>query len=483
VLDRVNGTPSGTNTPDQHEGAHIPTKAEQDKVQELLSPARGKDDTPWDGKDDPVKRTSLRTNLHLAMRVALDEIMVKVEGWAKAPRMDIAKLEPTGKEAKRLTDDQFKPLVAAAARTSSQEAGLAAFDYTAGVNLHDAADTTKRPPDASQAAAFIVISDPSCKDLVKEHHLDRDRTTEENDFFWLEVVDPFAAGHKPDLDSYDQFGFSKAKRGNVFAQTTLDDPEFPHEESAPGEPTLAERHLQWKMLHTLVHEYIHLLEHPAFEKARGSNDVMREGFTEMFTKEVMVPVTAAAKAGDAKIRIGVEGGDFPKGFSPSLIPEYAPAKQYAAFLANAEQIRATVGDGNVKGAYFGGHVELLGLTTQGEPATPAAEGTADLVRVPPVVHTPMGLAVMTGSSPEAIIAANPGLPPNGPLPAKLHVPGCRYHRVIDVSDEATGEKVVESTQQVATQNGVTVADLERANPGLNLRVPKVGEELLIPLRA
>ena len=129
-------------------------------------------------------------------------------------------------------------------------------------------------------------------------------------------MDPFAAAHKPELDKYDQFGFSKAKHGNVFAQTTLDDPEFPHEESAPGEPTLAERHLQWKMLHTLVHEYIHLLEHPAFEKARGSNDVMREGFTEMFTKEVMVPVTAAAKAGDAKIRIGVEGGDFPKGFSP-----------------------------------------------------------------------------------------------------------------------------------------------------------------------
>jgi hypothetical protein len=95
----------------------------------------------------------------------------------------------------------------------------------------------------------------------------------------------------------------------------------------------------------------------------------------------------------------------------------------------------------------------------------------------------MGLAVMTGSSPDAIIAANPGLPPNGPLPATVHVPGCRYHRVIEASDEATGEKVTESTAQIATQNGVTVADLERANPGLNLRVPKVGEELLIPLRS
>ena len=177
ALDRVNGTPSGTNTPDQHEGAHIPTADEQNKVQELLSPARGKDDAEWDGKNDPAKRTSLRTNLHLAMRVALDEIMVKVEGWAKAPRMDIAKLEPTGKEAKRLTDDQFKPLVAAAARTSSQESGLAAFDYTAGVNLHDAADTTKRPPDAEPGRGLHRDSATSrARTTCREHHLDRDRT-------------------------------------------------------------------------------------------------------------------------------------------------------------------------------------------------------------------------------------------------------------------------------------------------------------------
>ena len=241
--------------------------------------------------------------------------------------MDIAKLEPTGKEAKRLTDDQFKPLVAAAARTSSQEAGLAAFDYTAGVNLHDAADTTQRPPDASQAAAFIVISDPSCKDLVREHHLDRDRTTEENDFFWLRGRGPVRGRAQAGpgqvrpvrlLQGQARQRCSRRRRSTTPSSRTRS----PRRASRRS----AERHLQWKMLHTLVHEYIHLLEHPAFEKARGSNDVMREGFTEMFTKEVMVPVTAAAKAGDAKIRIGVEGGDFPKGFSPSLIPEYAPGQ-------------------------------------------------------------------------------------------------------------------------------------------------------------
>ena len=51
---------------------------------------------------------------------------------------------------------------------------------------------------------------------------------------------------------------------------------------------------------------------------------MREGFCELFTKDVMVPVTAAAKGGDAKLRTAVEGGDFPDGFSPDLIPTTRP---------------------------------------------------------------------------------------------------------------------------------------------------------------
>ena len=110
------------------------------------------------------------------------------------------------------------------------------------------------------------------------------------------------------------------------------------------------------------------------------------------------------------------------------------------------------------------------------------------MKVPPVVHTPFALGVMTGSSADAILAANPGLKPNGPLPALVRVPGCRYHRVVeaverDPATAAVSDRAVESAEQIATQNGVTVADLERANPGLNRRVPKAGEDLLIPLRA
>ncbi len=497
ALDRVTGTAREPTDPDQHADVHRPSKDEGDEIQKLLFPGRGKDDTPWDGAGKSAtataNRADLKTRMHAAMSAALARLAPDVEKWSKADRMPIKGLEPTGHEAKRLADDKFKPLVAAAARTKSQEAGLAAFDYTAGVNLFDAADKSARPPDAFQASGFLALSEPASKQAVADHHLDRDRTPAEKDFFYGEIVQEFAdaKGNKEPLEKYHQFGFSQAKDGKVLAQTTLDDPKFPNKQVTPGEPTPAVRHLQWKMLHTLVHEYIHLLEHPALRQARGNNDVLRVGFCEMFTKEVMVPVTAAAKGGDATIRIGVEGGDFPKGFSPDLIPDYAPADQYAEFLKNAEGVRDALGAGGpaaVHAAFFQGHVELLGLTPEGKRAAPAAAGSDDLVTVPHVIHTPFALAVMTGSSPDAIMAANPGLKPNGPLPAKVHVPGCRYHRVAEaVEREPGGGKVVdrqgERAEQIAEQNGITVADLERANPGLNKRVPKAGEELLIPVRS
>ena len=141
----------------------------------------------------------------------------------------------------------------------------------------------------------------------------------------------------------------------------------------------------------------------------------------------------------------------------------------------------------MRAAFFQGHVELLGLTPEGKKTAPAVAGNDDLVKVPPVVHTPHALAVLTGSSADAIMAANPGLPVEGPLPAKLHVPGCRYHRVVEAVEKCAArpaspaDRQAESIEQIATQNGVSVGDLERANPGLNRRVPKAGEELLIPV--
>ncbi|MEA2310928.1 MAG: hypothetical protein QOE28_896, partial [Solirubrobacteraceae bacterium] len=490
ALDRLTGTPGQPTGPDLHAGAHVPTKTESDQVQKLLHPeSGGADDTPWDGRKaagglGAVARLTLKNEMKAAMEPALTKIMVDVKQWKDAPRLDVKDLEPAGHEAKRLADDAFSPLVKSAARTQSQESGLAAFDYTAGVNLFDAA---KRPVDAFQGAAFIAFTDPAAKAATNAHHLRRDRSDEEGTFFDDEIASPFAADHKDDLETFERFGFSVAKGGKVFAQTTLSDPKFSNDAGPKGAPSPGARHLKWKMLHTLVHEYIHLLEHPAYTDARQGNDIMREGFCEMFAKEVMIPVTAAAKGGDSKLRVAVEGGDFP-GFTPDLVPDYKPAPQYADFLKAAEGIRDAVGVANAKAAFFQGHVELLGLTTQGKQAPPAADGSDGMVKVPAAVSTPFALAVLTGADQAAITAANPGLPPNGPLPSRVRVPGTRYHRVVeaiqrDPDTDKTVARQGETGEEIAAQNGITLADLMRANPGLNRRVPKPGEELLIPVRA
>ena len=127
ALDRVTGTPSGTVGPDQHEGTHLPTAVEQDEIQKRLFPARGAEDAAWDGAgaspEALANRARQKAATHAAMSAALVKINQDVAKLAAADRMPIAKLEPAGKEAKRLADEQFQPLVAAAARTQSQESG------------------------------------------------------------------------------------------------------------------------------------------------------------------------------------------------------------------------------------------------------------------------------------------------------------------------------------------------------------------------
>ena len=67
----------------------------------------------------------------------------------------------------------------------------------------------------------------------------------------------------------------------------------------------------------------------------------------------MFPATIAAKAGDTRLRVAVEGGDFP-GFSPALVPDFVPRGQYEAFMAAAEEIRATAGPAAVKAGVLPG---------------------------------------------------------------------------------------------------------------------------------
>lgn len=89
------------------------------------------------------------------------------------------------------------------------------------------------------------------------------------------------------------------------------------------------------------------------------------------------------------------------------------------------------------------------------------------------------LSVMTGASESDILAANPGLTADGPLPAEVHVPGVSYHVVVAATDFRGGR--AESRREISLQHGVSEAALDTANPGLNWSFLRPGRRVLVPV--
>lgn len=121
------------------------------------------------------------------------------------------------------------------------------------------------------------------------------------------------------------------------------------------------RRFMWESFQTLVHEYIHTLNHSRYrayssklsrtDPARGHT--LREGATEYLTKTVLSTVSY----GDAALRKQVEGPYHDPGTveTPPTYGGYAQAVE-------AEQVVGVVGASNMYAAYFLGQIELIGGT-------------------------------------------------------------------------------------------------------------------------
>jgi hypothetical protein len=492
---------------DQHLGAQIPTAPQQSTIHNLLHPnaaagpgAAPGARSPWDGASvggvvspaATANRTALRNAMFAALTARLNMVMPLVNAAAARRRLPMTSLEGAGRGAKRVVDAVFGSLSTAAAWTPGQATQHATFQFQGagpGQNLFDAYDPVQRataghPVNPEDLTNWMTETDAGARAAAAAHHFDPYGSNEERTFLYNVVVAPFAAARQADLVLYDLFGFAISGDRIVVGSSVA--PGLPDAPGAGGAPSLAERAKKWGTWRTLVHEYIHTLEHPASRIASQGNRIIKEGFCEMFTREVLVPLLPVA-GNDAALRTEIEGADYGPP-PPGIIPNYNPG-DYAGYLQQAEAIRdnAIGGAGRanaVKAAYFQGHVEFLGLTPAGALAPPAAPGSADLITVPAGIPTLAALAVATGV-PEAVIRqANPALGP-GPLPAQLRIPGCRYHVVVEATPWHRGlgwrrDARVETRQQIATQNGVTPAALDLANPGLNWGGLHAGDRVLIP---
>jgi peptidoglycan hydrolase-like protein with peptidoglycan-binding domain len=499
VLDRLGGVPPAAAAgPDQHAGAALPGAATVEAVQAALNPATAADDgkvAAWDGaatraSDEPAayNRLVLRTQLVNAMAASLAVYTPQINAKASARAVPVATFEGAGRQAKRVVDDVFGSIAGAGVLTEGQHGARQAFGFTAGVNLLDASDTSVRPVESLWAATWLADHEPAALAVRKAHGFNPARGDAERRFFEDEVVAPFAAAHKAELEKFGQYGFGYAEPGpRVLIVPRIMGKAGFSDDAPEGGLSRAERRRRWQLWQVLVHEYLHTLTHPAFDEAARGNGIMIEGCCEMFAREVVERLIPLARAdADPALRAGIEGtgadGELLPGFTPDLVPDHD--KAYEQDVRQALKVRAAAGADAVRAAYFQGHVELIGLTRGGDKAAPAPDGADDLVTVPPVVRSAAALAIMCGTYHAEVLAANPGLTAEGPLPPTVRVPGCRYHVVVAATEEtATGAiraRRAEGRAEIAAQNGVTEDALDRANPGLHWHRLRAGDRVLIP---
>ncbi|MFL6074932.1 MAG: hypothetical protein ACJ73S_16160 [Mycobacteriales bacterium] len=505
---RDGGTAAAVQRVDQRTGTALPDAAQQADIQNELNPAvaavHGGPAPAWDGASTrgtvPAAagraRADLIRELTAALNTRLTNAMRGVVAPAKRqPKLPMTSFEGAGRAAKQVVDAEFGAWTSAAALTAPQQHVRNAHQFRAsgpGQNLFDATDMRQRagagqPLNPTDLANWMAASDNGAQTVQANHHFSPLRSAEENNFLRDQILRPFIAAHRRELLEWDLYGFGMADplTGRIVAGPQL---MAGHSTAAGagGDSSDAVRATQWEMWKLLIHEYIHTLEHPNTRAASRGNRVILEGFCEMFTQDVLFPALAGA-AGNVALVDEVEGRHNSVPPTPAILGVYATPGDYVAYLAHARQIRDHIlgggGPNAVRAAFFQGHVEFLGLSPTGTRAAPAAANSADLVGIPAGVTTMTEFATATGVSAADIVNANPGTGVTatsaGPLPARLHAPGCREHVVVMATDQG-GNQAVETKAQIATQNGVATTDLDRANPAMNWPGLAAGDRVLIP---
>lgn len=438
-----------------------------------------------------VARRDLKRDLRAELIRQLDAEVSRINALKEAydrRRMPMTSFEGPGEVAKTVVDDEVGSYVDAAAATPSQSAARHAHRFTASGrnrNLLDAYDRRDRARAGSRVNAEAVLwwmVDQENAPAIKEaqNFTPSDWNYEER---WLyhQVINPIARRRKRDLENYDRFGFALAPGGGrvlIGGMATAGDTT---RAATPDEVRME----LWAGWETLVHEYIHTLEHSAHEEARrasAADTVLNEGMTEHFTHRILNAAIPRVR-GDEALRRRVEGiaaGDPVPPLTTAILHATYPVN--STYAPHVTRVRAIPGlsEEAKRASFFQGHVEYLGLTTAGQPATPVAAGTSGAITVPSGVGSLADLAALTGVDEAAIRTANPSITDWSTLAPRVHVPGWRDHVVVEASDgRAT---TAETPSQIATQHGTTEAEVERVNRPRFAAWPSLsaGDRLLVP---
>jgi hypothetical protein len=432
---------------DQMQGTSAADPSAQHDVEALLTPGIVRD--PVTGAPaafvDIVGGKTYRQDIEQKLDQVRAWMLTQAQALLGHTRLPMTRFEGVGAEAKRQTDALFGRYASGPAFRAGTRA--------AGANL---IDRSLQTPDAADLTRYLIHNQAEVLPIHPLHSAIPSRAAESA--IINAIITDYSAAHLAELEVIDRAWPAVAGGGIVEIQ--------PFEGDTPAET----RRTFWETFQTMIHEYLHTITHQNYSDVADSlgetqDSILTEGGTSLFTDDVWNAIYPDEIRANADLRANVEGSALP--FDDSVIP---PISHYDQ-IAQARDIRSRVGAENMRAAYFLGHTELIGLGPTWT-ATSAARGETFVIPSSGV-HTVADVANVTGASATAIATAN-GISVSDPVTSgqELTVPGIRIHIVLPGGTE--------TKPIIARRNGVTEAQLERANPGVNWAALTQGQRIVIP---
>jgi hypothetical protein len=258
-----------------------------------------------------------------------------------------------------------------------------------------------------------------------------------------------------------------------------------------------ERRERWDIYTTLLHEMMHILQHPnyvrTYELFTGtSQEILKEGMADVMRRDLwdgpgQLQKRLATSNYD-QTRAEIEGGKYDYKADVVFYHDDYPKMAEALTIVNGDGKRKGVGIANARSAFFLGHTDLLGIgegtTGASAPLAGIANYKANDARDADIViaqagDTLSGIAAQTGASATGILDEKTGTPlaPGAAIAAgtRLRVPGIRY--VYTIAEDTLGS--------IASQNMLNPTQVATANnlPGDTPRDHKfpAGTRVLIPI--
>lgn len=368
-------------------GTRVVTPGDQQRVEAALVPGIRRDASTGalESFVDTVAGRTYRQDIEQALDQVRREEFARSQQRLGRTRLPMTRFEGIGDEAKRQTDVIF-------GRYASGP------PFQAGVNLIDR--STQRP-DVSELVRYLISDDRALVPVRQAHKAINSRPEEQAIVEAVIREYPYiSAQHERELEVIDQAWPALASGGVVEIQ--------PFEAATPEDT----RSMLWESFQTMIHEYLHTITHENFSRVAHSlgddkASILVEGTTSLFTDDVWRAIHPAIISTNDALRANVEGTA--AAYDASVIPPID--NLHYRQITQAREIQTAVGPENMRAAYFLGRTDLIGLPTS-LPATAAGATPGQTYRVPPTgVRTVADVAHHTGTTAEAIAAAN-GLSPN-----------------------------------------------------------------------